>query len=55
MTNWGAHGLDQVQWVLGMDSTGRSSSSPAWTARRRCGLPYANGVTVRLEMPAGRT
>ena len=22
MTGWGAHGLDQIQWALGMDDTG---------------------------------
>ena len=22
MTNWGAHGVDQIQWALGMDGTG---------------------------------
>ena len=21
MTNWGAHGVDQIQWALGMDGT----------------------------------
>jgi predicted dehydrogenase len=52
MTNWGAHGLDQVQCALGMDQTGPvefwplPDSTPGAIAFR-----YANGVTVRLEMP----
>ena len=28
MTNWGAHGVDQIQWALGMDSTGPVEISP---------------------------
>jgi predicted dehydrogenase len=52
MTNWGAHGLDQIQCALGMDQTGPvelwplAGSSPGALAFR-----YQNGVTVRLEMP----
>ncbi len=54
MTNWGAHGLDQVQSALGMDTTGPvefwpTPDGPAGSLAFR----YANGVTVRLEMPAG--
>jgi predicted dehydrogenase len=54
MTNWGAHGLDQIQWVLGMDGTGpvewwpMADGPPGAVAFR-----YANGIPVRLEMPAG--
>jgi predicted dehydrogenase len=52
MTNWGAHGLDQIQSALGTDETGPvelwplTESAPGAIAFR-----YANGVTVRLEMP----
>jgi predicted dehydrogenase len=54
MTNWGAHGFDQIQWALGMDETGPvewwplPDGPPGAVAFR-----YANGVTVRLEMPQG--
>jgi predicted dehydrogenase len=54
MTNWGAHGVDQIQAALGMDTTGPVEFWPLdgglkWSAAFR----YANGVTVRLEMPPG--
>lgn len=54
MTNWGAHGLDQVQSALGMDETGPvefrpTPEGPAGSLSFR----YANGVAVRLEMPTG--
>jgi len=54
MTNWGAHGIDQIQSALGMDTAGPvefwpiPDGPPAAVA-----FKYANGVTVRLEMPAG--
>ncbi len=53
MTNWGAHGIDQVQAALGMDQTGPVEFWPlpdgphgavAWR--------YASGTVVRLELPA---
>ena len=28
MTNWGAHGVDQIQWALGMDGTGPTEIKP---------------------------
>jgi hypothetical protein len=56
MTNWGAHGLDQVQSALGMDETGpvefwlvNDGISPNDAVAFR----YANGVPVRLEVPRG--
>lgn len=54
LTNWGAHGLDQVQWTLGMSESGPVEmwplpDGPAGAVAFR----YANGVVVRLEMPSG--
>ena len=52
MTNWGAHGLDQVQWALGMDQTGPvelwpMEGGPAGAVAFR----YENGVEVHLDLP----
>lgn len=56
MTNWGPHGLDQVQSALGMDGSGpvefwllAEGPGPEGSMAFR----YANGVTVRLEIPTG--
>jgi predicted dehydrogenase len=55
MTNWGAHGVDQIQWALGMDDTGpvevrpRSSGPNGQVAMR-----YANGVEVKFILEPGR-
>ena len=52
MTNWGAHGLDQVQSALGMDTTGPREFWPLRDGPEGAvAFRYANGVTVRLEMP----
>ncbi len=56
MTNWGAHGLDQVQWGLGMDGTGPVEIWPATDADSPPGavhMRYANGVLLKLELPPG--
>lgn len=53
MTNWGAHGLDQIQNALGMSDTGPVELYPlAGTTPGALGFRYANGVTVRLEIPS---
>ena len=31
MTNWGAHGVDQIQWALGMSETGPVDDAEANT------------------------
>ncbi len=52
MTNWGAHGIDQVQAALGMDTTGPVEFRPlAGEARGAVSFRYANGIEVRLEFP----
>ncbi len=55
MTNWGAHGVDQIQWALGMDQTGPVemwpvTPGPSGQVRMR----YANGVEVRFALEEGR-
>lgn len=52
MTNWGAHGLDQIQWALGMDKTGPVALWPLGSPEGAIGFRYANGVTVHVELPA---
>ncbi len=54
MTNWGAHGLDQVQWALGKSQTGPLEiwpTSPGLNGKVR--MRYADGVEVRLELDKG--
>jgi predicted dehydrogenase len=54
MTNWGAHGLDQIQAALGTDSTGPLEWWPLDDAPKGAlAFRYASGVTVRLVMPPG--
>ena len=54
MTNWGAHGLDQVQWALGMDNTGPTEIWPVTPGRNgSVSFRYANGVQVNLELKRG--
>jgi predicted dehydrogenase len=54
MTNWGAHGIDQIQMALGMDATGPVEFWPIPDGPPNAvAFRYANGVTVRLEMPPG--
>lgn len=54
MTNWGAHGLDQVQWALGMDGTGPVEIWPVTPGPNgKVSYRYANGVEVRLELDRG--
>jgi predicted dehydrogenase len=50
MTSWGTHGLDIMQWGLGMDRTGPAEVEPLGTGLN-CPLVYryANGVVVKLD------
>ena len=51
-TNWGAHGIDQIQSALGMDTTGPVEFYPLENAPQNAvGWRYGNGVEVRLELP----
>ncbi len=51
MTNWGAHGIDQIQWALGMDATGPVEFWPESPGTAgKVSFRYANGVTVKLEL-----
>jgi len=54
MTNWGAHGVDQVQWALGMCQTGPVQIWPITPdASGKVGMRYANGVVVSYELASG--
>jgi len=54
MTNWGAHGCDQIQWALGMSHTGPVE---LWSTAEGPNAPvhmrYANDVVVRYELAQG--
>lgn len=54
MTNWGAHGVDQVQWALGMDDTGPVEIWPITDGPNgQVGMRYANGVEVKFVLERG--
>jgi predicted dehydrogenase len=50
MTNWGAHGVDQIQSALGMDGTGPVELWPVIPGTSgTVSMRYANGVIVKFE------
>jgi len=57
MTNWGAHGIDQIQWALGKDDTGPTELWPiSEGANSEVAMKYADGTTVyfvRKDAPMG--
>jgi len=55
MTNWGAHGVDQIQWALGTDETGPleiTSLTPGPNGNLR--MKYAGGVQVNFVIEPGK-
>jgi predicted dehydrogenase len=52
VTGWGAHGLDMIQWALGMEKTGPVE---VWTEGnpreldRVVNMKYANGVLLKMD------
>ena len=54
MTNWGAHGIDQVQWALGTDGTGPVELRPLTAGPHgQVALRYANGVELKFVLDKG--
>jgi predicted dehydrogenase len=52
MSNWGAHGVDQIQWALGMDETGPVEIWPVTPGPNgEVRMRYANGLEVRFMLP----
>ncbi len=51
VTNWGPHGLDQVQWALGMDESGPVEVWPVTEGLSgKVSYRYASGVVLRMEL-----
>jgi predicted dehydrogenase len=48
MTNWGAHGVDQIQWALGKDDTGPTELWPDGD-NGIVSMRYADGTPVRFD------
>jgi predicted dehydrogenase len=51
MTNWGAHGVDQIQWALGKSHTGPVELWPLSPGPHgRVAMKYDDGVEVSFEL-----
>ena len=53
MTNWGAHGVDQIQWALGADETGPVEMEPHPDGGGKVIMRYESGIEVRFELDKG--
>jgi len=54
MTNWGAHGIDQIQSALGKSHTGPRELWPETSGRNgKVSMRYADGTLVRFELNGG--
>lgn len=54
MTNWGAHGVDQIQWALGRDDTGPVAVKPVTEGPGgQVVMTYADGVEVKFVLDKG--
>ncbi|HOW70978.1 MAG TPA: Gfo/Idh/MocA family oxidoreductase [Phycisphaerae bacterium] len=54
MTNWGAHGVDQIQWALGMSESGPVEIWPTSPGPHGAvSMKYASGIQVDYDMPQG--
>jgi predicted dehydrogenase len=54
MTNWGAHGVDQIQWALGKSLTGPVEIWPVTAgANGKVSMRYADGIQVDYELDRG--
>ena len=54
MTNWGAHGVDQIQWALGASESGPVELAPMPEGDGKVAARYANDVVVRFELEYGK-
>ena len=54
MTNWGAHGVDQIQWALGADATGPVAVTPVTAGPNgQVVMTYADGLEVKFILESG--
>lgn len=54
MTNWGAHGVDQIQWALGRDDTGPVAVRPITEGPGgQVVMTYADGLEVKFVLEKG--
>ena len=54
MTNWGAHGVDQIQWALGKDDTLPVEFEPVTEGPSgKVTARYADGTEIRFELDYG--
>ena len=54
MTNWGAHGVDQIQWALGADGSGPVEIKPLTEGPNgQVSMRYADGVVVNFVLEKG--